>query len=319
MKNHWLDRKVDKEIDAAFAEIVEFKDTDFVDLSNVTQHNDRYKEYDRLDLNLEITKEIDKEIITSLKTYDINTSTDKEDREMIKAIMLKNMHKTHWMEEVLCDVQYVPHLAPGCDPSINEYLTITSTDVGFAVPGGDGILIEGGFPQDDEKSLMQWSAGTANLDIFYPDNEFIQNEKLQVIKDINTDVTQYQTMYTPVAVGTMTGTIYPTPGNTSYGFVFYVSADGKFEVTQFLQDENGKVEYGNGSDDPWKKCEGDDALTLQKMADGEFDDRFMGWYDEVYTHESNINLQTGVLELHYHMGIQPEIIVSYEYKREGSL
>lgn len=334
MKNHWLDKKVDREIDAALAEIEtsksEFKDSDFIDLSGVTQHNDRYKEYERLDLNLEITKEIDKEIVGSLKAYDILTSTDKEDREMVKAILLKNFHKTHWLEEIMTEVQYAPHLAPGCDPKIAEYAyRLGDDDLGnltinccgnfpentvsgtFVMPGGDGITlndnitISAGFPQDDANSLQQWSAGDANLEIWYG-TPFIQDEKLQVLNDLHTDVTQYQTMHTPVLAGTMTGTIYPTPGNTSYGFTFVVSSAGKFTFDQFVQ-ENGKVEYAS------KQPKLSDEECLQALANGEYDERFFGWYDHPYVEGTTLNLQTGVLELHYHMGRQPEIIVSYEY------
>ncbi len=304
MKNHWLDKKIDKEIDAAFAEI-EFKDTDFIDLSTVMNKNS-YKEYDRP------------------VVYDINTSTDQEDRDMIKAIMLKNMHKIHWMEEVLSDVQYVPHLAPGCDIGIGN-LTLNcgygiSTTMSDNVPGGDGIILNdnGGFPKDDEFSKQAGCCGdfacncSANLDIYYPENSFIQNETLQVYSDYSSDYTQYQTMYTPVIAATMTGTIYPTPGNTSYGFVFYVSSDGKFTFDRFVQ-ADGNVEYAS------QQPRLSDEEYLNAMANGTIDDKFIGWYDEAYVEGTTLNLQTGILELHYHMGKRPEIIVSYEYQREGSL
>jgi len=341
MKNHWLDKKVDREIDAALAEIentkIEFKDTDFIDLSaemNRDGPNTRYKEYDRLE-DIKVADLFNEEFCE--KKYDIRTSTDKEDRQMIKAILLKNIHKTHWVEEVLGDVGYTPHLAPGCDPSIREdwgNLTISGVDWASGVdqtvtsyvtnvPGGDGITlndsitISGGFPQDDEHSKVAGCCGdfacncSANLEIWYG-TPFIQNEKMQVIADINTGLTHYQTMHTPVLAGTMTGTIYPIPGNTGYGFTFVVSSDGKFTFDVFVQDSAGNVEYSSKQN----KYSSDEAC-LQAIANGEYDERFMGWYDEVYAQETNLNLETGVLALHYHMGHQPEVFVSYEYNLDG--
>ncbi len=323
MKNHWLDKKADKELDLeidkaceqAFTK-AEFKDTDFIDLSNVTQH----KEYDRLVASEKsFLDELDK---CNKKEYDILTSTDAQDREMMKAIILKNIHKTHWMEEVLAEVQYVPHLAPGCDPTISEFSITTSDLLGNisitcgtgVMPGGDGITLNdasySGFPQDDANSLQQGSAGDANLDIWYG-TPFAQNEKLRVLDDVYIDVTLYQTMYTPVLAGTMTGTIYPTPGNTSYGFTFVVSADGKFHFDKFVRDDDGNVEYAS------KQPKLSDEEWLQALADGEYDDRFMCWYEEIYAEKTTLNLKAGVLELHHRMGQRPEIIVSYEYTLEG--
>jgi hypothetical protein len=368
MKNHWLDKKVDREIDAALAEIentkIEFKDTDFIDLSNIMSRPDRYKEYDRM--VAEDKQKASEKFIEEINAqcggspqYDVLTSTDKQDREMIKTILLKNMHKTHWIEEVLADVHYTPHLAPGCDPSIREdwgNLTISGVDWASGVdqtvtsyvtnvPGGDGIALndnitvsagnlpgwegdklvdidlwkgkcdicgEYQWPMNDENTMTQGDPmckcySNSNLEIWWG-TPFIQNEKLQVRADINTGVTQYQTMYTPVLAGTMTGTIYPTPGNTSYGFTFVVSSDGKFTFDAFVQDSDGNVEYASKQN----KYPSDEAC-LQAIANGEYDERFMGWYDEVYAHETSLNLATGVLELHYHMGHQPEVFVSYEY------
>lgn len=383
MKNHWLDKKVDREIDDAFKNIDlsldDFKDTDFIDLSAVpNKGNSRYKEYDRLVLEEQLkfvdeleakcneTKDIpivdlfNKEFCE--KKYDILTSTDAEDREMVKAILLKNFHKTHWLEEIMTEVKYTPHLAPGCDPSIAEYayrlgdddlgnLTIscsgdfpestTTTTFINPTPGGDSIMLgdlpgwkdgkivdmdlwkgkcetcgEYQWPMNDEHTMTQGDPmckcySNSNLEIWYG-TPFIQNEKLQVYADINTGVTQYQTMHTPVLAGTMTGTIYPTPGNTSYGFTFVVSSDGKFTFDAFVQDSAGNVEYSSKQNNYLS-----DEACLQAIANGEYDERFMGWYDEPYVEGTNINLATGVLELHYHMGHQPEIIVSYEYNLDG--
>lgn len=345
MKNHWLDKKVEREIDDAFAQIdlsLDDNSNSFIDLStemNRDGHGTRYKEYERLVVEDKV-KAAEKSFLDELEAvcsdanysiYNILNSTDKEDRDMVKAILLKNMHKTHWIEEVLGSVNYVPHLAPGCDPTISSY-AITTEDVGnltitfgtgiestvtardCEIPGGDSITLNdnitiGGFPQDDANSLQQGSAGDANLDIWYG-TPFIQNETLQVLADVNTDVTQYQTMHTPVLAGTMTGTIYPTPGNTSYGFTFVVSSDGKFTFDQFVQDTPGNVEYAS------KQPKLSDEECLQALANGEYDERFMGWYDQPYVEGTTLNLQTGVLELHYHMGHRPEIVVSYEYNLE---
>jgi hypothetical protein len=194
-------------------------------------------------------------------------------------------------------------------------------------PGGDGIL--GEVKTSEVCNEEMWPMNTAttmgqgdpcsnpcgNLDSWYPDQKFIQNETLQVLEDKG-HITTFQTMYTPVIAGTMTGTVYPTPGNRSYGYVFYVSSSEKFNFTRFVTAEDGKVEYANGCSDPWQESK---EITLEELASDKFDDRFMGWYDEVYVPETNINLATGVLELHYHMGKCPEIVVSYEYQKVDSL
>ena len=299
MKNHWLDKKIDKEIDAALAEIEntnsEFKDTDFIDT-------------DFIDLEMELTKEIDKEIIADLKIAE-----DKQDRETVKAILLKNMHKPHWIEEVLASVQYTPHLAHG--PNIGN-LTLsccygTYTTMNYFFPGGDGITlndnitISSGFPQDDEKSIQGGCCGnfacncSANLDIFYP-NRFIQNEELQVLNtevDKNgSDQSKYQVMYTPILPGTMTGTIHWDAG---WGFAFSVSSTGDTDVRRFTKNDDGSFNWVDGQLG---------SVPLIREA---------GWYDNVYY--VGLNLTTGELDIHHNRGTAPTVIISYEYQKEGSL
>lgn len=49
------------------------------------------------------------------------------------------------------------------------------------------MLSDGGFPQDDENSLQQWSAGTANLDVFYSDADKLEEIKLDIQFDYLSD------------------------------------------------------------------------------------------------------------------------------------
>lgn len=343
MKNHWLDKKIDKEIDKAFEE---FKDTDFIDLSCVTQYNDRYKEYDRLELQEKFIEEN----VKALDPFDFGD--EEHDRAVVTEILLKYMNKPHWIKEVLSDVGYYGYATQ--DTLGN--LTIDTTDavmtswndsnftimlgdkwpectntntVSGDIPGGDGIKLgevktsefgqicskcnEEMWPMNTATTMCQGDPACAcyrnscNLSGY----QISQNETLQVIDDRikGRDITQFQTMYTPVIPGTMIGTVYPTPGNRSYGFVFFVSSEGKFEFTRFVAGADGKPEFAKHEDLSDGEC-------LQKMAAGLFDDRFMGWYDEVYACETSLNCQTGVLELHYHMGHTPEVIISYEYQNE---
>ena len=45
-----------------------------------------------------------------------------------------------------------------------------------------GYVIKGGFPQDDELTLHQWSGGEANLELYYP-LQFVENEKVDFRKN----------------------------------------------------------------------------------------------------------------------------------------
>lgn len=66
---------------------------------------------------------------------------------------------------------------------------------------------KGGFLLDDCNSLQQWSAGNANLDIFYS-CQFIQNETLVHSKGLLSDKIAYWPLeHTPVLPGTMTGIV----------------------------------------------------------------------------------------------------------------
>lgn len=289
MKNHWLDKKIDKEIDKAFEE---FKNTDFIDLSCVTQHNDSYNDYKEYD-ELELQEKFIEENVKALDPFDF----EEHDRAVVTEILLKYKDKSHWIDEVLADVGYYGHTIDTTNEVMfdaDDNFTITLGDkwpdctintntVSGNPPGGDGII---------------WGG------------EFIQNETLQVYQDRNEDNTQFITTHTPVLPGTMTGTIYPTPGNHSYGFVFTVSTDGNFDYWQFLVDDNGQIEYPDET--PLT-----DEEYLQKMVDG--DNKFIGWYDEFYADKSTLNCQTGILDIHYRMGKRPEIIVSYEYQKVDSL
>lgn len=353
MKNHWLDKKTDKEIDAALAEIENlgkdyFKDSDPIELPGA-------QDLGFIDLEDQL-KFIDDLEAKCGKDYDILNSTDQEDRDMIKAILLKNMHKSHWVEEVLTQANYVPHLAPGCDGlgnltiscgyGFSTTMTDTINSSSVTAPGGDGIKLadlpgwkdgvivdmdvwkgkcdkcgEYQWPMNDENTMTQGDpackcyGSCCNLDIFCTDR-FVQNETLQVINDRieGRDILKLCTMYTPVLPGTMIGTVYPNPESDGYGFVFDVSADGTFDFKPFVKQDDGTFKYPE-EPDPTLSQEESDRLSLEKLANGEFDDTFL-WYDEVYSWETSLNCATGVLELRYHMGHCPKVVVSYEYNKD---
>lgn len=143
------------------------------------------------------------------------------------------------------------------------------------------------FPQDDEYSLQQGDdpRSCANLDIFYP-CRFVQNEELHLLVLTGT-VTVYQTMYTPVLPGTMSGWIslddQLPPVN---GFTFTVDASGKFDVKRIGEEDRPE-------------------MTLEEMS------------IFICSWETNLNCATGILELHHHTGgLTPKMVVSYEYNKE---
>jgi hypothetical protein len=347
MKNHWLDKKADREldleIDKACEEVFakeEFKDTGFIDLSTVMNRPDRFEEYDRLiaEDKVKVSEKFLDELNAAMikeekKGYDILTATDKEDRDMVKAILLKNFHKSHWIEEILTDIKYSPHLAPGPDLGnitmncgYGFSTTLTETFVGIT-PGDDGITLNdnvttiGGFPQDDEYSKVAGCCGdfacncSANLDSWYPDNSFIQNEKLQLLSDEivkGKNVTKFQTMYTPVVPGTMTGTMYWVEGG-AWGWVFCVMTDGTCDFRRY-ETIDGKIVYPHGNVGESQK-----DISLQELAEG--DSILNLYYDEVYTcvGETGLDLATGVLQIHHNFGIAPQVIVNYEYQKVNSL
>lgn len=330
MKNHWLDKKIDKEIDKAFEE---FKDTDFIDLSC-------YKEYDKLELQEKFIEEN----VKALDPFDFGD--DEHDRAVVTEILLKYKDKSHWIDEVLADVGYYGHATLGNLTIDTTNAVMFDVDDNFTIALGDNdgtklgevktsefgqicsVCNEEMWPMNTATTMCQGDPACAcsnpcgNLDSWYPDQKFIQNETLQVYQDHTAAAsphtcphTQFITTYTPVLPGTMTGTIYPTPGNHSYGFVFTVSTDGNFDYWQFLVDDNGQIEYPDET--PLT-----DEEYLQKMVGGFYtngDNKFIGWYDELYADKSTLNCQTGILDIHYHMGKRPEIVVSYEYQKVDSL
>lgn len=151
MKNHWLDKKIDKEIDAAFEEIVnekaefvegEFVDSDVVDLSAVMNRDGpstRYKEYERL-VNEEEKGEPED---VDIAEYDLDL-----------AMNLVNAHKDDvtWLSQLLCHIAtlgmertYTSTVSGDLNTSITvhagipENLNVCSESL--VMPGGDGIIL----------------------------------------------------------------------------------------------------------------------------------------------------------------------------------
>ena len=85
----------------------------------------------------------------------------------------------------------------------------------------------GGYPDDDDNSLMQKASGDANLAIYYAD-QFVENETSTT--DVGDDVTAVfaPLEHTPIFAGTVSGTIYD--GTTAVQ-TFTVSEAGTFTFT----------------------------------------------------------------------------------------
>src|SRR5581483_10448981 len=234
--------------------------------------------------------------------------------------------KNYWLDKK-DEKEFNKNLDACCEKIVGEFQDSTiivgnynkddfTITVGAEIPGGDCLQIhdvqsksgescsvcgQEMWPWNDEHTLMQGDPMCAcyedscNLDIFYPDR-FIQNETLQVLDKSKHGVTVFQTMFTPVVAGSMTGTINWAYGGFNYAsFSFNVDVNGKFDIKRL------------GSD-------GKPVPTLEEeLASG----ILSKYYDEIYSWESSLNCQTGVLEVHWHSSEPPtEIIISYEYNRE---
>ncbi len=254
MKNHWLNRKLDKEIDKACegaflkvhydepehldlcSESIPLSDADipeFIDLSESGNTESRYKEYDR-----------------SLEEFE--QGIDENEKAVVRELLLKHKDDKAWLNEVLLDI--VPP-QPICvsQSTVSGDLLPTSLCVDNGGLPLDGFTITcstnaPGFPQDDANSLTQWSSGDANLDIFYS-SQFVQNEEMQVHKHSPGRAT-YLAIHTPILSGTMSGTITWDDYNT---FTFTVGMGGEFSVKR---QEKGFGIYDNEIDisDPSLNC-----------------------------------------------------------------
>lgn len=135
-----------------------------------------------------------------------------------------------------------------------------------------------GFPVDDEFSLICNDGGTVNLDIYY-NCQFVQNEELQVINSEQHGYTIYQTTYTPIYAGSMSGYIYQ---GDFVKYTFYVSENGVFNFKRV---------------DVWGKPLAENNEYLYTY----------------YVDGGKLNLATGELTLHWAGTLAPKVIANYEY------
>lgn len=131
MKNHWLERKEEKEFIQALDETceqaekieAEFEDSDFVDLSAAKQTNSRYKEYERL--------------------------ADVDDMTLVKNIISQYKDNSAWMSSLMSHITNLQPLQQTISSEgFNSCLTICSGDLNINIsqcitmPGGDGIYLK---------------------------------------------------------------------------------------------------------------------------------------------------------------------------------
>jgi hypothetical protein len=90
-----------------------------------------------------------------------------------------------------------------------------------------GGTVNGGFPADDQYTLMQRASGDANLDIWYS-SQVVSQETTSVDAGANSTITFAPLEKTPILPGTMTGTIY-VGGVATQNFV--VPQTGNWQFT----------------------------------------------------------------------------------------
>ena len=148
-------------------------------------------------------------------------STDTGDIAQFKRISIPLVRRIYPQLIANKIVSVQPLLGP---TGLVYYLRFRYSSNKGATRGADNI---GGFPGDDQNSLMQTADGTANLDIFYS-HQFVQNESTTTDPGTGSVSTYAPLEHTPILAGTVTGTIYA--GNTAVQ-TFVVSAGGSFTLT----------------------------------------------------------------------------------------